>query len=410
MKKNNLINKLLSLAVVLVLVFTISCNTTNTIDNIEDSQEKTSVAKYTSTPIEGQYIVVLNNNYVGKSMLQENLKYNDKMAMLQSEIPANFSKVGISKENIINTFGYALQGFTAKLSESQLNVIKKDKRIKSIEQDYMITLSPIRAYKGKPGGGGGGSDPAQETPWGITRVGGGAYNGTATAWIIDSGIDLTHPDLNVDATRSRSFLKRGDANDQNGHGTHVAGTVAAIDNTIGVVGVASGATLVAVRVLDRRGSGSTSGVIAGVDYVAANGQNGDVANMSLGGGISQALDDAVINAAASGVKFALAAGNESDDANNHSPARANHPNIYTVSAMDINDNFASFSNFGNPPIEFCAPGVSIKSTWKNGGYNTISGTSMASPHVCGLLLLGAITADGTVNGDPDGNPDSIAHN
>ncbi|MDH3322418.1 MAG: S8 family serine peptidase, partial [Flavobacteriaceae bacterium] len=245
--------------------------------------------------------------------------------------------------------------------------------------------------------------------WGITRVGGGSYNGSATAWIIDSGIDLDHPDLNVDVARSASFLSRGDADDQNGHGTHVAGTVAAIDNAIGVVGVAPGATVVAVRVLDRRGSGSTSGVIAGVDYVAANAQNGDVANMSLGGGVSTTLDNAVIAAAASGVKFALAAGNESDDANNHSPARANHANIYTVSAMDSNDNFASFSNYGNPPIEFCAPGVSIASLWKSGGYNTISGTSMAAPHVCGLLLLGNVAKDGTVNNDPDGNADDIAH-
>ena len=319
-------------------------------------------------------------------------------------------KMAKYKTDIVATFGYVVNGFAAKLSKSQLAVLKSDKRVLRIEQDQMITLSPIHAYKGKPGGGGGGSDPAQETPWGITRVGGGSYNGSATAWIIDSGIDLDHPDLNVDVARSKSFLRRGDADDENGHGTHVAGTVAAKDNSIGVVGVAPGATVVAIRVLNRRGSGFNSDIISGIDYVAANANNGDVANMSLGGGISTILDDAVIAAAASGVKFTLAAGNESADANNHSPARANHANIYTVSAMDINDNFASFSNYGNPPIEFCAPGVSIKSSWKNGGYNTISGTSMAAPHVCGLLLLGNVGTDGTVNGDPDGNADAIAHN
>jgi len=386
MKKTNFITRILSVLIVSALFFTVSCSTES--GDIDDSQaihEKVTVAKFTSTPIEGQYIVVFNKNYAEKSTTIKDLKYNDKMIMLKSEITKTFAKAEISKENIVKTFGYALNGFTANLSEDQLIELRKDTRIKSIEQDQMITLAPINIYKGKPGGGGGGgSDPAQETPWGITRVGGGSYNGNATAWIIDSGIDLDHPDLNVDVTRSRSFLRRGDADDQNGHGTHVAGTVAALDNSIGVVGVAPGATVVAVRVLDRRGSGSTSGVIAGVDYVAANGQNGDVANMSLGGGVSSTLDNAVINAAASGVKFALAAGNESDDANNHSPARANHANIYTISAMDINDNFASFSNYGNPPIEFCAPGVSVKSTWKSGGYNTISGTSMAAPHVCGL--------------------------
>ena len=417
MKKTTFITKLFSLIVVSILLFTVGCtNENDTIEDIQAFQEKASVAKYTSTPIEGQYIIVLNEKYQGKSTSASNLKYSDKMSMLKEEIPTNFSKVGLAKESIKNTFGYALNGFAAKLSQNQVTELKKDSRIKSIEQDQMITLSPINVLRGKPGSGGGGSDPAQETPWGITRVGGGAaYNGTATAWIIDSGIDLDHPDLNVDVARSVSFLSRGDADDQNGHGTHVAGTVAGIDNGIGVVGVAPGAKVVAVRVLDRRGSGSTSGVIAGVDYVAANGIAGDVANMSLGGGVSTALDDAVIRAA-SKVKFALAAGNESDDANNHSPARANGTNIYTVSAMDINDNFASFSNYGNPPIEFCAPGVSIKSTWKSGGYNTISGTSMAAPHVCGLLLLGNVGTDGTVNGDPDNadpvgyDADPIAHN
>ncbi len=130
--------------------------------------------------------------------------------------------------------------------------------------------------------------------------------------------------------------------------------------------------------------------------------------MSLGGGVSSTLDNAVIAASNTGVKFALAAGNESDDAANHSPARANGPNIFTISAMDINDNFASFSNFG-AGVDFAAPGVSILSTWKGGGYNTISGTSMATPHVCGLLLLGNVGTDGFVKNDPDGNPDPIAH-
>lgn len=410
MKKTSLITKLFSLLVLTGLLLVIGCDNDNSV--IEDSQlvqEEVSIAKYSSTPIEGQYIVVFENNFRTKSASITNLKYEEKMNMIKAEIPQSFAKAGITNENIKNTFGYAINGFTAKLSEGQLNELKSDVRVKYIEQDQMITLSPINAYKGKPGGGGG-TPPAQETPWGITRVGGGGtYNGGATAWIIDSGIDLDHPDLNVDVARSVSYV-RGDADDQNGHGTHVAGTVAAKDNSEGVVGVAPGATLVAVRVLDRRGSGSTSGVIAGVDYVAANASNGDVANMSLGGGVSTTLDNAVIAAAATGVKFALAAGNESDDANNHSPARANGNNIYTISAMDINDNFAYFSNFGNPPIEFCAPGVSIKSTWKSGGYNTISGTSMAAPHVCGLLLLGNVTTDGAVNGDPDGNPDDIAHN
>jgi subtilisin family serine protease len=115
----------------------------------------------------------------------------------------------------------------------------------------------------------------------------------------------------------------------------------------------------------------------------------------------------VVNAAAGGVRFALAAGNESDNANNHSPARANGPNVFTVSAFAVGDKWASYSNFGNPPIEYAEPGSAIKSTWLNGGYNTISGTSMATPHLAGLLLAGAVRSGGTVIGDPDGNPDVI---
>ncbi len=129
--------------------------------------------------------------------------------------------------------------------------------------------------------------------------------------------------------------------------------------------------------------------------------------MSLGGPTSQALDDAVLAASSNGIWFSLAAGNSSEDANNSSPARVNGTYIVTISAMDSNDNWASFSNYGNPPIDYAAPGVSVTSTWKDGGYNTISGTSMAAPHAAGVLLLGSASTNGTVNGDPDGNPDPI---
>lgn len=309
---------------------------------------------------------------------------------------------------VTHVYSVALRGFSADLPDQAVARMQANNpNIAYCEQDQIVTTGPIQAAA--PPSGGGGTQPAQETPWGIARVNGGAAGTFASAWIIDTGIDFTHPDLNVDTARSRSFLSNNTSPvDQNGHGTHVSGTIAARDNAIGVIGVAPGAPVIAVRVLDRRGSGSNSGVIAGVDYVGANGRPGDVANMSLGGGVSAALDTAVINAAASsGVRFALAAGNETDNANNHSPARANGTNVYTVSAFSVGDKWASFSNFGNPPIDYSEPGVGVKSTWLSGGYNTISGTSMATPHLAGLLLAGTVRSGGNVIGDPDGNPDVI---
>jgi hypothetical protein len=376
----------------------------------QEEVNEPEIEQIANQDIPGQFIVVFNDNtFKGMDQFQQAQAADN---MIQT-VTSNYE---ISSESIINRYQYSLSGFTAQLSESQLEKLKNDERVDYIEQDRIVTFAPpCGTPNGGPcdGDGGGGDGGGQTTPYGITRVGGGVTS-TGTAWVIDTGIDLDHPDLNVDVSRSATFITKGrdskNADDGNGHGSHVAGTIGAIDNDTDVIGVAAGATLVAVKVLDSRGSGSYSGVIAGVDYVAANASIGDVANMSLGGPTSDALDDAVRNAADAGVKFALAAGNSSEDANNSSPARVEYNNVWTVSAIDASDVFASFSNFGNPPIEFAAPGVGVLSTWKDGGTNTISGTSMASPHVAGLLLLGNITSDGTASNDPDGDPDPIAHN
>ncbi len=313
--------------------------------------------------------------------------------------------------NVTHVYKTAIKGFSAKmLGEVAARLAAQNPNIAYYEPDVIAYAFPKPPWAG---GGNGGNDETtcvpQQTPWGLTRVG-GAMDGTgSTAWVIDSGIDLDHPDLNIDVQRSANFVFRGknSANDGNGHGTHVGGTIGAIDNECDVVGVAPNANLVAVRVLDNSGSGSYSGVIAGVDYVAANAQSGDVANMSLGGPISVALNSAVENAASNGIKFALAAGNESDDSNKYSPASAEHNNIYTVSAIDSNDYFAWFSNYGNPPIDCAAPGVNILSTKKGGGTTTFSGTSMAAPHVAGLLLNGQPRKSGGAINDPDGYADPI---
>lgn len=352
--------------------------------------------------IEGQYVVVLNGTSIKAS---SDLTYDEKVKEVKTYAESMLRTKSTSLFEVKNAYAEALTGFSVKMSKSDMELLENDSRVKYILPDRMF-------IRGRGPGNNNDDPPApvdQQIPFGIERVGYG--NGVGkTAWIIDTGVDLDHPDLNVDAASGYDFINNdayGD--DDNGHGSHCAGTVAAIDNEIGVVGVAAGATVVPVKVLDRRGSGAYSVIIAGVDFVAANASPGDAANMSLGGGVYQAIDDAVYAASQNGIFFALAAGNESDDANSHSPARVNGQYIWTISAMDSNDNFASFSNYGNPPVDFCEPGVYIYSTYKSGGYTTMSGTSMAAPHMCGILLMtnGNPQTDGYVNGDPDGNADPI---
>ena len=345
--------------------------------------------------IDNQYVCVFNPGLVAKGQVKAEANRSARAAG---------ANVKFTYERTIR--GFAVNAAPQAVARMQAN----NPRIAYCEQDQVYTTSAPPPGKG-PGGGGGdggtGSGPAQTTPWGITRVGGGQTGATGRALVLDSGVDLDHPDLNVNVGLSVNFTRDKNADDGNGHGTHVAGTIAAIDNDIGVIGVAAGAEVVGIKVLDRRGSGSTSGVIAGIEYAASIARSNDVANMSLGGGFSQALNDAVIAAAQSGLRFALAAGNESTSATTKSPASANHPNIYTISSFAQGDNWSSFSNYGNPPVDYAEPGSAIFSTYMGGGYATLSGTSMASPHAAGLLLLGGLRSGGTVNGDPDGNPDTI---
>lgn len=328
---------------------------------------------------------------------------------------------------ISHIYGTAVNGFSALVPNGQLDKITSDPRVKYIEQDSIVTI--FKKPSGTPGGGGSTTQPPQQTPTGITLIGGPVTDSVnVDVAVIDTGIDPTHPDLNV--VSGINFAKGNGWSDGNGHGTHVAGTIAAKNNEIGVVGVAPDARLYAVKVLDNRGSGFMSDVIAGVNWVADNADIIEVANMSLGGSTSNTLNTAVENAVNAGVVFVVAAGNESTDACSKSPASA--PNAITVSALDDrdgvlnNDPFASFSNYGSC-VDVIAPGVLILSTWKDGGYNTISGTSMASPHVAGaaalhlashptdspIQVVSALQNTGNTNWDtatdPDGTHEILIH-
>lgn len=288
--------------------------------------------------------------------------------------------------------------FLAHLTTSELAKLQQDPSVTSVEPDRIMSICSCVDIQ-----------TSTTLTWNIqqTGYGRGDLQTTRTVWVIDTGIDLNHPDLNVDTDRSRSFVTGETfADDQNGHGTHVAGIIGAKNNGIGVTGVASGAR----RVLDSEGEGRLSGIIQAVNYVYQNGKAGDVVNMSLGGeGISTTLERAIVQAANAGILFAVAAGNDGKNSDNYSPARVNNANVFTVSAMDQNNQFASFSNFGSS-VDVCAYGVRITSTYKGGTYAILSGTSMATPHVAGLLLIrgSKLPTHGTVQGDPDGQPDPMA--
>jgi subtilisin family serine protease len=266
-----------------------------------------------------------------------------------------------------------LNGFSARLSQGQLNALQHNPNVEYIEQDQVYTINTTQSG----------------ATWGIDRIdqrnrplsGTYTYTTTAsnvTAYIIDTGIQANHPQFGGRAAAVYDYAG-GSGADCNGHGTHVAGTIGS-----STYGVAKGVRLRGVRVLNCSGSGTTSAIVAGMDWVRLNATKPAVANMSLGGGFSSSLNTAATNLANSGVFLAVAAGNESQDACNVSPASAS--GTLTVAASTSTDARASYSNYGGC-VDVYAPGSSITSTWINSGTNTISGTSMATPHAVGVAAL-----------------------
>jgi subtilisin family serine protease len=290
-----------------------------------------------------------------------------------------------------HVYAFALQGFSARMTEAEALALAKDPRVQFVEEDSI--MEAVATQLNPPS-------------WGLDRVDqralplSASYNYTSTgagvnAYVIDTGIRTTHTTFGGRASGAFTSINDGrGSNDCNGHGTHVAGTIGGSQ-----YGIAKSVRLFAVRVLSCSGSGSNSGVIAGVDFVTSNGIRPAVANMSLGGGVSTALDNAVRNSIASGVTYAIAAGNSNTNAANSSPARV--AEAITVGSSTRTDARSSFSNFGSV-VDIFAPGSSITSSWStsNTATNTISGTSMATPHVAGMAAR-------VLQGSPTASPASV---
>ena len=337
--------------------------------------QATMVSVPQSKAIKDTYIVVFNT----PSVL--NLSNNNtiaEFAVQQAESLVNQYDVRVMKN-----FGNVLNGVLINASAQQVKALLKDPNVKYVEQDQVMSVTPMME-----------ANADQPSPtWGIDRIDQRNlpldnnyhtdYDGSGvTAFVIDTGVLNTHNEFVGRASSGYDFIDNDyDATDCNGHGTHVAGTIGG-----STYGVAKNVNVVGVRVLNCSGSGSNSGVIAGINWVKNNASGPAVANMSLGGGASQATDDAVNAAVAAGITFVVAAGNDNSNACNYSPARA--ADAITVGSTTSNDSRSSFSNYGTC-LDIYAPGSSITSSWytSNSATNTISGTSMASPHVAGVAAL-----------------------
>ena len=313
--------------------------------------------------VENNYIVVLDDSIVGEKGRYSIAPY------IASDMATTY------KGKLKHVFQHALNGFAVEMSEEDAERLSEDFRVKSVEEDAVVSADVTQ----------------NNPPWGLDRIDQRnrplsamyTYNWTGSgvrAYVIDTGIRTTHTQFGGRASNVFDAFG-GNGQDCNGHGTHVAGTIGG-----STYGVAKSALLRGVRVLNCQGSGTNAGVISGVDWVTANHINPAVANMSLGGGVSSALDTAVNNLANSGVPIAVAAGNSNANACNSSPARA--ANAITVGSTTTTDARSSFSNFGTC-LDLFAPGAGILSAWfsSDTATATLSGTSMASPHVAGVAAL-----------------------
>jgi len=346
------------------------------------SYSSVQASEYTATLLQVEQSKAIKDKYIVVFNTPSVLSLENEQSIATFATQQGISLKNKYDVNIQSNFGSVLNGVLVDASEKQIKQLLSDPSVAYIEQDQMMYATPIAAS----------GDQVSPT-WGLDRVDqrSGSLDGNyhydfdgtgVTAYVVDTGVLNTHNEFGGRSSSGYDFVDNdNNATDCNGHGTHVAGTIAGAS-----YGVAKNVNVVGVRVLGCNGSGTNSGVIQGINWVKNNASGPSVANMSLGGGASQATDDAVNSAVAAGITFVVAAGNDNSNACNYSPARA--ADAITVGSTANGDSRSSFSNYGNC-LDIYAPGSNITSAWynSNSSTNTISGTSMAAPHVAGVAAL-----------------------
>ncbi len=376
-----------------------SCSNTEEIQQTQDTaKEVVGPASVEGNIIPNQYIVIMKESAIAPALsylsgpindrAQKSQFMNEKGETIKAELNQFLIKQNINTKNVISYYTAATAGVAITLTDNEFEVLSKNDKIDLLEHDRIEKLPDFVVESV-----GSGAARAQSTPCGISNAGGTASANTSRwVWVVDSGIDLDHPDLNVNTQYSASFVG-GSANDCNGHGTHVAGTIGAKNNSIGVVGVANNATTVSVRVFGCSGGSATSTILNGLNHVATNDLAGDVVNMSLGGyygnncANNTPYRSSLVNLSNAGTYVAIASGNDNANAALYAPGCVSASRVVTVASMTCSRGWSSFSNYGRGPCDYIATGSSVYSTYLNGGYATLSGTSMATPHVAGIMQL-----------------------